>query len=480
MTPERPEVQSIAELTAAPRRRGEPLAGLRLQGLDLRPVEAELSRRPTSAGLVVLGGQLSPDLERAPARARRPRLPRRPAGAGRPLPGPPLHRRRAVRRPRRATATPATPDARAYRLVPRPRATSRDIYATLLRAIHDDAMTRRPRRACSTRSPSSGVMGGHADPPGQRGVCRGRPASGTGSPRRARRRDRRRPRRDGGGQPRRGRASTAWPLEAALDRAGRSAPAGTATSSAGPAAPWRPRRWHLACPRDDRGAARPARAASASPPGSTATSRRTSSPTPSPSTSPTPCARTACSPGATAGIVVLPGAAGTVQEVFQAATRLYYARPRRRRAPARPRRTRRHWTEETSRSGRPSAALGGDRRMAGAIAPRRHRERGRRDPRVDGADAARPARRPRRGGSRRRGGQLPAGAVDVRPAGVAHRRRDAAGPQPLDELLLDARPRRRPLRAGRRVERDGVDVHPAAAPGDELLARAARPARPGR
>ena len=34
------------------------------------------------------------------------------------------------------------------------------------------------------------------------------------------------------------------------------------------------------------------------------------------------------------------------------------------------------------------------------------------------------------------GGQLPAGAVDVLAAGVAHRRRDAGGAQPRDELAL--------------------------------------------
>ena len=81
------------------------------------------------------------------------------------------------------------------------------------------------------------------------------------------------------------------------------------------------------------------------------------------------------------------------------------------------------------------------------------------------------------GGSGSRGGELPAGAVDVLAARVADRRRDARGPQALDELLLHAGPGRGPLGAGRRVERDRVDVYPSpAAGGQRSPSRSARQA----
>src|SRR3954447_23362382 len=64
-------------------------------------------------------------------------------------------------------------------------------------------------------------------------------------------------------------------------------------------------------------------------------------------------------------------------------------------------------------------------------------------------------------------GQLAAGSVDLAAAGVAHGHGNAVRAQPLDEGVLDARVARRPLRAGRGVERDRVDVHPPlAAPGE--------------
>src|ERR1700722_18950670 len=56
-------------------------------------------------------------------------------------------------------------------------------------------------------------------------------------------------------------------------------------------------------------------------------------------------------------------------------------------------------------------------------------------------------------------GELAAGAVDLASPGVPDRDRDPMIGDPADELLLDAGPRRRPLRAGGGVERDQVDVH---------------------
>src|SRR6478735_2058370 len=60
-------------------------------------------------------------------------------------------------------------------------------------------------------------------------------------------------------------------------------------------------------------------------------------------------------------------------------------------------------------------------------------------------------------------GQLATRSVDLASAGVADRRGDLLRPQPVDELLLDGRVARRPLRTGGRVERDRVDVDPAGA-----------------
>ena len=79
------------------------------------------------------------------------------------------------------------------------------------------------------------------------------------------------------------------------------------------------------------------------------------------------------------------------------------------------------------------------------------------------------------------GGQLAAGAVDLPSPGVAHGHRHALGPQPADELVLVAAAGRRPPRAGRRVERDEVDVHPApVAPAAQHLGQQVGPERPGR
>src|SRR5690606_25559143 len=82
---------------------------------------------------------------------------------------------------------------------------------------------------------------------------------------------------------------------------------------------------------------------------------------------------------------------------------------------------------------------------------------------------------PARRASGRDRGELPAGAVDLRPARVADRGGDAVGAQPPDELPLDLGPRGGPLRPRGRVERDRVDVYPAATPGEELLGQQVGP-----
>src|SRR3954453_12613876 len=83
------------------------------------------------------------------------------------------------------------------------------------------------------------------------------------------------------------------------------------------------------------------------------------------------------------------------------------------------------------------------------------------------ADCMISERRTRGSGGR---GELAAGSVDLAAPGVAHGHGNAVRAQPLDEGVLDARVARRPLRAGRGVERDRVDVHPPLAAPGELAA----------
>src|ERR671915_439638 len=58
-----------------------------------------------------------------------------------------------------------------------------------------------------------------------------------------------------------------------------------------------------------------------------------------------------------------------------------------------------------------------------------------------------------------RGGELAAGTVDLASPGVAYGHRNAVRLQPADELALVGRPRCRPLRTRRRVQRDEIDVY---------------------
>src|SRR3954453_24202413 len=62
-----------------------------------------------------------------------------------------------------------------------------------------------------------------------------------------------------------------------------------------------------------------------------------------------------------------------------------------------------------------------------------------------------------------RGSELTAGTVDLLTTGVPDGRGDAARAQPLDEGVLHPRVTGRPLGSGSRVERDRIDVDPAAA-----------------
>lgn len=137
---------------------GHPLAGVRLQDLDLTRSAAALLAVTSAEGLVVLGGVLPrpvADHLRDVGAVVFPAAPSAPVD---------------VYRAHLYTADElyagldqgygTTPDARAY-LWSRDRRTARDAYATLLRAIHDDAMTDALDEWAHGRR-VVGVMGGHA------------------------------------------------------------------------------------------------------------------------------------------------------------------------------------------------------------------------------------------------------------------------------------------------------------------------------
>lgn len=150
------EVQSIADLNAA-LAAGVPPSRLRLQDLDLRE-HGQLLARADLRGMVVLGGHLNPTLEAHLRTAGALVFPDDAAVA-------PIN-------PYRATLYRAeelyfglakgyaqTVDARAYRWAQRGHV-HRDILATLLRAIHDDSISDALDEFVGAR-PVVGVMGGH-------------------------------------------------------------------------------------------------------------------------------------------------------------------------------------------------------------------------------------------------------------------------------------------------------------------------------
>lgn len=159
MSPERPEVQTPDELTAL-LADGAPLTGRRLQGLDLSPVEAQLMRHTDLDGLVVLGGRVSPDLERHLRAHGALVFPSDPSIPVDPYRGH-LYTADELYAGLAEGGYAGTADARAYAWF-LDRRTSRDIYATLLRAIHDDAMTDALDEWLDAL-PVVGVMGGHAE-----------------------------------------------------------------------------------------------------------------------------------------------------------------------------------------------------------------------------------------------------------------------------------------------------------------------------
>lgn len=138
---------------------GGSLDGLRLQDLDLRDREAVLLTQTHANGTIVLGGETTPVLDRhlrqigALVFPTDPKLPVDPYRGTLYTPGE-LYKGLAD------GGYSATPDALAYRWL-RDRRTAGDAYATLVRAMHDDAMSDALIELLDHR-PVVGVMGGHS------------------------------------------------------------------------------------------------------------------------------------------------------------------------------------------------------------------------------------------------------------------------------------------------------------------------------
>lgn len=152
------EVESLAALRAL-LASGRPLTGARLQDLDLTGHEAELLTRTDLTGLVVLGGRLSPALEAHLTAHHALVFPTDPHAPVDPY-------RATLYSPDELYAGlaehgyDATPDARAYRWA-LDGTHHHDAFVTLLRAIHDDSITDALDEFVHGR-PVVGVMGGHA------------------------------------------------------------------------------------------------------------------------------------------------------------------------------------------------------------------------------------------------------------------------------------------------------------------------------
>lgn len=157
------EIQSTAELAdwlAA----GRPLGGVRLQDLDLGPVEEALLRETRLSGLVVLGGRVSSALLvhlQSHGAVVFPEDPDTPVDVFRAhlYTGSELYA--GLDQP---DGYAATVDSRAYEWG-RDRRLADDAYATLLKAIHDDSISDALDEWVAGRR-VVGIMGGHAQPRG--------------------------------------------------------------------------------------------------------------------------------------------------------------------------------------------------------------------------------------------------------------------------------------------------------------------------
>jgi predicted Rossmann-fold nucleotide-binding protein len=161
------EIEHLADLDAA-LASGEPLTGLRLQDLDLTAHEERLMGRTDVEGLVVLGGRLPPGLDQHLRTHHALVFPTDPHAPVNPY-------RATLYSPAELYAGlseggyPATPDYRAYEWS-RDGTLRHDAFVTLLRAIHDDSVSDALTERIGGR-PVVGVMGGHALPRGSAGYA---------------------------------------------------------------------------------------------------------------------------------------------------------------------------------------------------------------------------------------------------------------------------------------------------------------------
>ena len=136
-----------------------PLCGLRLQDLNLTGHESELLERTDVEGMVVLGGRLSTELEthlRAHHALIFPTDPHAPVNPYRAT----LYQPHELYAGLGERGYEETPDAQAYHWS-RDAQLHHDAFVTLLRAIHDDSITDALTEFIGPR-PVVGVMGGHA------------------------------------------------------------------------------------------------------------------------------------------------------------------------------------------------------------------------------------------------------------------------------------------------------------------------------
>ncbi len=138
---------------------GRPLAGARLQGLDLREHEEQLLERRNLQGVIVLGGELSARLEQHLRRHGAVIFPTDPNVPIRPYRGS-LYTPQELYAGLDEGGYAQTMDARAYDWS-QDAAIRHDAYVTVLRAIHDDSMSDALYTLLEGRQ-AVGVMGGHA------------------------------------------------------------------------------------------------------------------------------------------------------------------------------------------------------------------------------------------------------------------------------------------------------------------------------
>ena len=152
------EIETVAALEQA-LDAGTPLRGLRLQDLDLTDRADRLLGRTDVAGLVVLGGRLPPRLDahlREHGALVFPSDPSAPVDPYRATLYSPDELYEGVRE----AGYEATPDGRAYHWS-RDATVGHDVFVTLLRAVHDDSMSDALTDVLGDR-PTVGIMGGHA------------------------------------------------------------------------------------------------------------------------------------------------------------------------------------------------------------------------------------------------------------------------------------------------------------------------------